>query len=92
MMINRENWKKRVGQALWLLAGIGTVVLLGAAMQKKDRKKCADIKIEITGVEQQMFIDEKDITEILKKGGQVVGEPIVLLNLRYLETRREKDP
>jgi cell division protein FtsQ len=92
MMENKVNWKRRVGQAIWLLAGIGTMVLLGAAMRQKDRKLCKDIRIEIMGTEQQMFIDEKDIDALLKKNGQVIGEPVASLNLRYLETLIEKDP
>lgn len=92
MNIGKANWKKRLGQALWLLAGIGTIVLLGAAMQKKDRKRCSDIRIEISGAEQHMFIDEQDILRLLRRNGEVTGEPVSALNLRTLETLIEKDP
>ncbi len=91
-MENKVNWKERLWQALWALAGIGTVVLLGAAMRKKDQKLCTDIRIEIAGAEQQMFIDEKDIADLLKKNGEVIGEPVAFLNLRNMETMIEKDP
>ncbi|SDW83312.1 cell division protein FtsQ [Hydrobacter penzbergensis] len=91
-MENKANWKKRLEQVLWLLAGIGAVVLMGAAMRKKDQKLCTDIRIEIMGTEQQMFIDEKDIAGLLKKNGEVIGEPVAMLNLRYMETLIEKDP
>ena len=76
MMENKANWKKRLEQVLWLLAGIGAIVLMGAAMRKKDQKLCTDIRIEIVGTEQQMFIDEKDIADLLKKNGEVIGEPV----------------
>ncbi|WP_051416415.1 cell division protein FtsQ/DivIB [Asinibacterium sp. OR53] len=92
MMENKANWKKRLEQVLWLLAGIGAIVLMGAAMRKKDQKLCTDIRIEIVGTEQQMFIDEKDIADLLKKNGEVIGEPVAMLNLRNMETLIEKDP
>lgn len=90
--MQKVNWKQRLVQAAWLLAGIGTVVLLGAAMQQKNRKKCTDIRIEITGAEQHMFIDEKDIMDMLQRNGPVTGTPVAALNLRAMETVIEKDP
>lgn len=78
--------------ALWVLTGIGAIVLLGAAMQKKSQKRCTDIKIEITGVERHMFIDEKDVLELLNTTGHVKGNPISTLNLRAMERMVERDP
>lgn len=77
---------------LWVLAGIGAIVLLGAAMQKKNQKLCADIKIEITGVERHMFIDEKDVLDILNSAGPVAGNKTSALNLRQMETVVERNP
>lgn len=90
--MNKFNWKKRLIQAAWILAGIGTVVLMGAAMQKKNRKTCTDVKIEITGIEENMFIDEKDILELVNNNRKVIGTPVSLLNLRSMETALEKNP
>lgn len=90
--MNKFNWKKRLIQAAWILAGIGTVVLMGAAMQKKNRKTCTDIKIEITGIEENMFIDEKDILELVNQNRKVIGTAIAMLNLRSMETLLEKNP
>jgi cell division protein FtsQ len=90
--MRKYNWKKILINAVWILAGAGTIVLLGAAMQKKSRKDCTDIKIEITGAEQHMFIDEKDVLNMLHAGGKVEGNTIGLLNLRQMETVVEKNP
>ena len=90
--MRKYNWKKIVVNTLWVLAGIGTIVLLGAAMQKKNQKQCADIKIEITGVERHMFIDEKDVLDIINATGPVAGKAITALNLRQMETVVEKNP
>jgi cell division protein FtsQ len=62
-------WKQRIIQALWIIAGSGTLVLLVAAMQKKSAKFCSDVQIEITGATEHVFVDEKDIKEILKGKG-----------------------
>lgn len=82
-------WKKRIIQALWITAGIGTVVLLGAAMQQKNHKVCKEVKIEITGAEEHMFIDEKDVLNILNASGDVVGKDIATVALRQLEEELE---
>lgn len=82
-------WKKRIIQALWIAAGIGTVVLLGAAMQKKNHKVCKEVKIEITGAEEHMFIDEKDVLNILNASGEIVGKDIASITLRQMEEELE---
>lgn len=89
--MRKYNWKKILISTLWVLAGIGAIVLLGAAIQKKNQKVCADIKIEITGVERHMFIDEKDVLHLLEATGKVKGSPISLLNLRQMENSVEKN-
>lgn len=85
------NWKKKVIQGLWIAAGIGVIVLLGAAMQQKSHKTCEDVKIEITGAEEHMFIDENDVLEILNGNGPVKGKNIATVNLRSMEEQLEKN-
>jgi cell division protein FtsQ len=90
--MNKIAWKKRLIQAVWILAGIGTIVLMGAAMQHKNRKKCADIKIEISGIEEHMFIDEKDVLDLIQSKGKVTGIAVAALDLRAMETSLETNP
>ena len=90
--MRRYNWKKILTRSLWLLAGIGTIVLLGAAMQKKAGKPCADIKIEINGATKHMFIDEKDVRDIINSIGTVTGNAISVIDLRAMESIVEKNP
>jgi len=85
------NWKKRLEQALWLLIGAGTIVLLGAAIQKKDKKACANVEIEITGAEKDMFIDENDVLNLLNSNGNIIGKEIGKVDLRSLETALERN-
>jgi cell division protein FtsQ len=82
-------WKKRIIQTLWLLFGIGAVVLFGAAITKKSQKYCTAIQIEIVGAEQHMFLDEQDILALINTNGKVIGNPTTKTNLRNLENLLE---
>ncbi len=90
--MRKYNWKKILTRTLWGITGAGAIVLLGAAMQRKNQKKCADINIEITGAEQHMFIDEQDVLDMLNIAGRVEGSRSSALNLRSMETMVEKNP
>lgn len=90
--MRKYNWKNIIIQTVWVLAGIGMIVLLGAAMQSKNQKKCADVRIEITGVERHMFIDEKDVLDILNGAGPVAGNKLSAINLRVMEKVLERNP
>jgi len=85
-------WKQRIIQAVWILAGAGTIVLLVAAMQKKSAKSCSDVQIEVTGATEHVFIEEKDIKEILKEKGSFTGVAMTGVDLRNIEEMLEKDP
>ncbi len=85
------NWKKIIINSLWLLAGAGTIVLLGAAMQKKNRLICKNIRIEIVGDAKNLFIDEKDVLEILNEDGNIIGRSISSLDLQKMESKVEKN-
>lgn len=85
-------WKKRLIQGLWIAIGISTVVLLGAAMQKKNLKVCTDVRIEITGAEKDMFIDENDILNILNASGNIIGTEIAAVKLQPMEAELEANP
>lgn len=90
--MRRYKWKKILNRTGWGLAGMGTIILLGAAMQNKDHKQCTDTRIEITGVERHMFIDEKDVMAILNAAGPVTGNNLSAINLRAMESVVEKNP
>ncbi|HVZ26558.1 MAG TPA: hypothetical protein VG842_10905 [Sediminibacterium sp.] len=85
-------WKKIWIHGLWTLAAIGTIVLLGSAMQQKKRRPFREMHIEIEGTEQALFVDEKDIRDILTAEGATVGNAIGLLPLRKMETEVEQNP
>lgn len=86
-----KNWKSIVLSICWVIAGISLIFLFGASLQKKNNKKCTGVIIEITGAEKHLFIDEKDVMDLLNSNGQVEGQSIHLLNLRQMETLVEQN-
>ena len=86
------NWKKKIIQVLWLLAGLGAIVLFGAAMQQKNHKVCADVKVEISGVEDHLFIDETEVKEIINSDASIKNMPMNTIDLRGIETTLESTP
>ncbi len=85
-------WKQRLIQAIWILAGIAVVVLLGAAINNKNNESCRAVKVEIVGVEKDMFISEDDVEHIINSNGEVKGLNIAAIDLRGIEAALEKNP
>ncbi len=79
-------------QALWLLIGAGTIVLFGAAMQQKNHKLCADVKVEISGAEEHLFIDENDVKQIIHSNEMIVSRALETVELRNIEAALESTP
>ncbi|TKK65206.1 hypothetical protein FC093_20505 [Ilyomonas limi] len=78
-------WKQRIISSLWWLLGLCLCGLLTAGMQYKKHLPCSDIKVNIESVKGHVFIDEKDITQILKKNGAAIGKPVSDIHLQQLE-------
>lgn len=85
------NWKKIIWNSCWILFSIGLIVLFGASIQQKSKKKCSAIKIDIKGAEKHLFIDEKDVMDLLLANGPIQGNFIHSLPLRKMETAVEQN-
>jgi cell division protein FtsQ len=79
--------QKIVFITLTLAACSGLVVLLVAAIGKKNHENCRDYVIRVKGAQHNLFIDETDIKKILANAvnGRIKGERISDFNLRKLE-------
>jgi len=79
--------KKIIFVALTLTACSGLVVLLVAAIGRRNHELCKDYVITMQGAQKNGFINEKDIRKLLNSGlnGKIKGEPIADFNLRKLE-------
>ena len=84
--------KKLLEAMVWILLGSGTVVLLIAAIAKKNNEHCAKIEVDITGVQSNFFIDKKDVLGILQKanGGRLETKPLHSIDLALMETELQK--
>lgn len=88
------TFKKILAIAIWIVLGSGTIVLLVAAMTKKKNERIAGIDIHISGVQNNYFIDKKDVLNILQKsnGGKFDNASASSLDLTVMENALSKQP
>ena len=69
------------------------VVLLVAAIRKKDAQHCKGVEISISGVNNNFFVDKTDILNSITaiSNGNPVAQPIGSLNLKMMESALEKN-
>lgn len=67
------------------------LTLLLAAISKKNKGRCKDYTITLNGVQNNFFIDEKDVEQLLMKAtkGNIRGEQIASFKLHELEVMLE---
>lgn len=72
---------------IWVCIGAGMFTLLLAAINKKNRGQCSDYSITIKGGENNLFVDRKDVEQLLMKatGGNIKGEQVSSFKLNDLE-------
>jgi len=87
------NIKKIALTAIWFGFAISTVVLLVAAVNVKNEKKCTGVEIDIQGVSNHFFIDKTDVSGIIKNylGGNPIGKTVDLFDLKAIEQNLETD-
>jgi hypothetical protein len=78
-------WKQRIISSLWWLLAIviGGLLTAGYAIQKAFA--CSDITVNIDKVKGHVFINEKEITQLLKKEWCGYGKPHLGIPLQQLE-------
>ena len=89
----RYNYKKILQTAIWLLLASGVVVLLVAAMTKKDADLVSRVNIIITGVQNHYFLDKKEVANILKNVNkkELENSKIGTMDLTAMEKELTKD-
>ena len=85
------SWKKNMIRVLkvsaWCAIGAGAVVLLNAAMQKKNHQVCNGYEIEITGAEDQIFMDKENIEQLIFNKSLPLKRPVDEFNLKGMEKK-----
>ncbi|NDA60826.1 MAG: hypothetical protein EBX50_02175 [Chitinophagia bacterium] len=85
-------WKKIISVTLWLLIGVGVLVLSGAALIKKGKHACKGIEVTLLTPTELVFVNETDIRQLLEKTFQITGKEISRLPLRSMELMLEHNP
>ncbi|UAY51641.1 FtsQ-type POTRA domain-containing protein [Ferruginibacter albus] len=93
MAIKKQIAIKWMLTTLWVCIGAGTLVLLVAAVQKKNTQRCKGVNITIKDVQNNCFVDKKDILDSLKvlEGEDPVGKGISSFDLQIMETKLKKN-
>jgi len=92
--INKYIFKKILVAMIWIMMGAGIVVLLIAAISKRNNERCTDIDIQISGVQNNFFIDKKEVLKILHNvsGGIIKTKPVHAIDLATMENQLKKVP
>ena len=87
MAVNKQHIVKVLIGSFWGALGAAVLVLLIAAMHKKNAAKCNGVDVEIRGVSTNFFIDEADIIGLIQReaGGKMEGRPVEKFNLKNYE-------
>jgi cell division protein FtsQ len=90
----KQTIQKIILAAFWLAIGSGISVLLVAAIGRKNRETCKDYTIRIKGKQENFFIDQKDIMQLVVAAtkGKLKEQRIASINLQGIEEYLENDP
>lgn len=85
--------KKILFITIWVCIGAGMFTLLMAAISKKNKGQCRDYAITIKGTKDYLFIDKKDVEQMLMKatGGKIKGVQVSSFKLGNLEQMLEQN-
>ena len=85
--------KKVVQIVLWLLPALGLPIILGFAGAEQNNASCTGISVNIDNADENFFVDETDIKEIIySKGDSLVDSPVSQINYNNLEELILKNP
>jgi cell division protein FtsQ len=78
---------------MWVIIAGGMSVLLAAAMRKQKSDRCRNYTIVLKGKEDNYFIDEKGVNDLLLSvcKGKIKDQPLASFDLRSLEQALEKN-
>lgn len=92
-MAAKISIKKVFGFLFWCLLAVALVWLAVQATQKRDRAICQGYELKLQGEESQMFIDRKELIQLVTDNGKLVlkGRPVSSFNLKKMEEKLEKN-
>src|SRR5579863_4516442 len=89
----KNNIRKILFVTIWCVAGAGMLVLLIAAINKRNSKACKGYKIVINGNNKQIFLNNKTIENIITDSNtkKLEGKPISTFDLRNTEDKLKQN-
>ena len=90
----KRNIKSLAWILLWCSVSAGVLVLLVAAVNRKNSRTCKSLRVEINDGNQRMFIDQKSILNLLTTDGaqKLTGKTIASFDLRKMESLIKRNP
>jgi cell division protein FtsQ len=86
-----KQWQNILIKTLWSIAGAALIFLFVIAWKAKVSKKVSQIQVELVGeTTKALFMDENEITQILKDQGITKGTIVESINLTSIEQELEK--
>lgn len=85
----RLNIKKILLTLTWLLAGVGLVVVLIAAIRKSNDANCKGAVVTINGAKKHRFVDAEEVWNLIAGGrpNAFKGRAVTSLDLRGMEAK-----
>ncbi|MGN6246922.1 MAG: cell division protein FtsQ/DivIB [Ginsengibacter sp.] len=85
--------KKILTVSVWFILSSGVIVLLVAAMSKKNTEHIKGVEIRISGIQNNYFIDKSDVLKLLTKvnGKKLEKSTVAALDLTTMEKQLEKN-
>lgn len=81
-----RNWIKKIIFFIWIIIALAIAGLFIAAIRKKNQSICKGIIIEIEKNQNQSFLSEKEIEQLLTTNNtSIIGKPLLNINIRALE-------
>jgi cell division protein FtsQ len=90
-MAIKLNIRKIFFVTLWCTVGAGVLVLLVAAIGYRNNKTCKGYRIDIAGGSGALFIDKRQILDLLGGVGRIQNKPTAGFDLRRMEAVLEKN-
>jgi cell division protein FtsQ len=89
----QNRLRKGLITVAWVAVACAGLLLLVAAMHKKEAKLCNGTDIEIRGLNNNFFIDEADVLQVIRNhtGGEIKGKPVDAFNLVNIEKALKKE-
>lgn len=91
--VKNQKLKRILSFSAWVVFSVCCMALLVAAVTKKNAHTCKDIKVKISGVKNNFFVDEKAVLDLLNKMhfSNIKGSRLADIDLTAMEKALEEN-